>query len=54
MEVEPTSLKRGEGLVARLTGEIGAVDGEGEGEAGGGEVVVEEKNERRSTVMGLM
>jgi hypothetical protein len=32
--MEPTSLNRGEGLVSRLTGEVG-------GEGGGGEVVEE-------------
>jgi len=33
--MEPTSLNRGEGLVAGLTGEVDG-DGEGEGEGGGG------------------
>jgi hypothetical protein len=30
--IEPTSLNRGEGLVAELTCEVGGVEGEGEGE----------------------
>jgi len=38
--VEPTSLNRGEGLVARSMGAVGG--GEGEGEGDGGEMVVEE------------
>jgi len=33
---EPTSLIRGEGLVAVLTCEVGGVEGEGEGEGEGG------------------
>jgi len=40
MLVEPTSLNRGEGLVARSTGSVGG--GEGEGEGGRGEIVVVE------------
>jgi len=38
--LEPTSLNRGEGLAAKVTGEVGGVDGEGEG--GGGDMVVDE------------
>ena len=38
--MEPTSLKRGEGLTAESKGADGGAEGEGEG--GGGEVVVEE------------
>jgi len=34
--IEPTSLNRGEGLVARLTREAGGGEGEDEGEDGGG------------------
>jgi hypothetical protein len=55
--VEPTSLNRGEGLVAGFAGEIGGVEGQGEGQ---GEVVVEkwwwrnERNERKSTMIWLM
>jgi len=41
---EPTSLNGGKGLVAGSTGEVGGVEGEGEG--GGGEVVVVEKGAR--------
>ena len=52
--VEPTSLNRGEGLVYELAGDVGVVEGEGEGEGGGREVVEEEENERRPTVMGLI
>ena len=52
--VEPTSLQRGEGLVAGFAGEVRVIAGEGEGETGGREVVEEEENERKSTVMGLM
>jgi len=52
--VEPTSLNRGEGLVDELACDAKIVEGEGEGEGGGREVVEEEENERRSTVMGLM
>ena len=33
---EPTSLIRGQGLVAVLTREVGGVEGEGEGEGKGG------------------
>jgi len=33
---EPTSLIRGEGLVAVLTCEVGGVEGKGEGGGGGG------------------
>ena len=53
MEVVPTSLNRGEELVAGSTGEVGGVEGKGEGESGGGEVVVEAENERRSTHDGV-
>jgi hypothetical protein len=52
--IEPTSLNRGEGLVDGFPGGVGVVEGEGEGAGGGREVVEEEENERRSTVMGLM
>jgi len=54
--VEPTSLNRGEGLVDELACDARIVEGKGkgEGEGGGREVVEEEENERRSTVMGLM
>ena len=45
MVVEPTSLQRGEGLVAGFAGEVRVVAGEGEGETGGREVVEEEENE---------
>jgi len=34
--MEPTSLNRGEGLIAGLTCEVGGVEGEGEGEDEGG------------------
>jgi len=34
--IKPTSLNRGEGLVAGLTQETGGGEGEGEGEDGGG------------------
>jgi len=34
--MEPTSLNRGEGLVAVLTCEVGGVEGKDEGEDGGG------------------
>jgi hypothetical protein len=54
MEVEPTSLNRGEGLAAGWSGEVGGVEGKRKGESGSGEVVVEEENEQRSTVMWLM
>jgi len=43
---EPTSLNRGEGLVAMLTCEVGGVEDEDEGEDG--------ENEQISTVMQLM
>ena len=46
--IEPTSLNRGEGLIAELTGEAGGVEGEGEGE-----VVVERwwwRNERTNEI----
>jgi hypothetical protein len=33
---EPTSLNRGEGLVAGLIGAVGGMEGEGEGEDGSG------------------
>ena len=33
---EPTSLNRGEGLVARSTCEVGGIEGKGKGEGGGG------------------
>ena len=52
--MEPTSLNRGEGLVSGWQGDVRGVAGKGEGETGGGEAVVEEENERRSTMMGLM
>ena len=53
--IEPTSLNRGEGLVARLTRDAGGGEGEDEGEDDGGEVMVEEgENTRISTVMRLM
>ena len=54
MVVEPTSLNRGEGLVDEFAGGVGVVEGEGEGEGGGREMVEEEENERRPTVMGLI
>ena len=54
MEVEPTSLNRGEGLATGWSGDVGGTEGEGEGESGGGEVVVDEENEQTSTVMRLM
>ena len=47
MEVEPTSLDRGEGLVSGLTGEIG-------GGLDGGSGGRRREDERTSTVMGLM
>ena len=47
IEFEPTSLKRGEGLV---DGRLGVVEGE-MGECGGGGWVEDERN---STVMGLI
>ena len=50
VEVEPTSLNKGEGL---LSGSTCEVEGEDEGEGSGREVVVDE-GERNSTVMGLM
>ena len=40
----PTSLNRGEGLVAELMGEVGG--GAGEGKGGGEEVVVVEEGAR--------
>ena len=40
MLVEPTSLNRGEGLVARSTGSVAGREGEGEGDRG--EIVVVE------------
>ena len=53
--IEPTSLNRGEGLVAGLTRGAGGGEGEDEGEDDGGEVMVEEgENARISTVMRLM
>ena len=54
MEVEPTSLNRGEGLATGWSGDVGGTKGEGEGESGGGEVVVDKENEQISTVMRLM
>ena len=54
MEVKPTSLNRGEGLATGWSGDVGGTKGEGEGESGGGEVVVDEENEQTSTVMRLM
>jgi hypothetical protein len=51
IEVEPTSLNGGEGLVTGWTGEVQGVQGEGEG-SGRKEVVVEE-NERTSTHDGV-
>ena len=49
--IEPTSLNRGEGLIARLTREAGGGEGKDEGK----DVVVEEgENEQISTVMRLM
>jgi hypothetical protein len=44
---EPTSLNGGEGLVTRLTRDVGGT----KSESGGGEVVVDEENKRRSTVI---
>jgi hypothetical protein len=38
--LEPTSLNRGEGLTAEVTGEVRGINGKGEG--GGGEMVVDE------------
>ena len=32
---QPTSLNRGEGVIAGMMGEVGGVEGEGEGEVGG-------------------
>jgi len=53
--IEPTSLNRGEGLVAGLTRDAGGREGKDEGEDDGGEVMVEEgENARISTVMWLM
>ena len=53
--IEPTSLNRGEGLVAGLTRDAGGGEDEDEGEDDGGEVMVEEgENARISTVMRLM
>jgi hypothetical protein len=49
--MEPTSLNRGEGLVAGLIGVVGGIEGKGEGEDGGGG---RSKNERTSTVTRLM
>ena len=43
-----------EGLAARCSGDVGGTEGESESESGGGEVVVDEENEQRSTVMWLM
>ena len=42
---EPTSLNRGEGLIAGLTGKFGGVKGEG---GGGGEMVVEEEENEQN------
>ena len=50
--VEPTSLNRGEGLVDEFAGGVGVIEGKGKG--GGREVVEEEENERRPTMMGLI
>jgi len=53
--IEPTSLNRGEGLVAGLTRDAGGGEGKDEGEDDGGEVMVEEgENTRISTMMWLM
>ena len=53
--IEPTSLNRGEGLVAGLTRDAGGGEDEDEGEDDGGEAMVEEgENARISTVMRLM
>jgi hypothetical protein len=54
MDVEPTSLDRGEGLTAGCSGDVGGTEGESESESGGGEVVVDKENKQRSTVMRLM
>ena len=54
MDVKPTSLNRGEGLMAGCSGDVGGIEGESESESGGGEVVVDKENEQRSTVMRLM
>ena len=48
MEIEPTSLNRGEGLAVRWSGDVGGVQGKSEGDGGGGEVVVEEGENERS------
>jgi GTPase involved in cell partitioning and DNA repair len=50
---EPTSLNGGEGLVSELRDEVKGVEGEDKGEGGGGEVVMEEENERTSTRDGV-
>jgi len=50
---EPTSLNGGERLVSESRDEVEGVEGEDEGEGGGGEVVMEEENERTSTRDGV-
>ena len=32
---QPTSLNRGEGLIARMMGKVGSIEGEGKGEVSG-------------------
>ena len=54
IEVEPTSLNRRGGARSRWLGDVEGLEGEGEGESSGGEVVVDKENEQRSTVMRLM
>jgi hypothetical protein len=51
---EPTSLSGGEGLVSVSTGEIGGVEGKGEGGNGKGSGGGRRVNEQTSTMMGLM
>ena len=48
MEIKPTSLNRGEGLAVGWSGDVGGVQGESEGDGGGGEVVVEEGENEQS------
>jgi len=51
--IEPTSLNRGEGLVARLAGEVGGVESKGKGEVGGGSGG-SSRERKKSIVMRLM
>ena len=54
IKVKPTSLNGRGGARSRWSGDIEGLEGKGEGESSGGEVVVDKENEQRSTVMRLI